>query len=163
MKKGNIQIGEISMESLQMFAYSRTSVLIALQNINESKWDNQPSSFPNTIRWNAGHMYITAEVFLNKADPNYTVMHPEWEKLFIDGTSHLKWLEEPPTKEEIIHALEKQKERILTYSSADLNKDASETQVFHALSLHTVEAALQFVTWHDGLHLGILKSMDKTC
>lgn len=51
------------MESLQMFAYSRTSVLIALQNINESKWDNQPSSFPNTIRWNAGHMYITAEVF----------------------------------------------------------------------------------------------------
>ncbi|HEY4601491.1 MAG TPA: DinB family protein [Cerasibacillus sp.] len=152
------------MESLEMFAYSRTCVLIALQNIHENKWDNQPNDFPNTIRWNAGHMYMTTEVFLNKADPNYTIMYPQWKKLFINGTRSSEWIDEPPSKEKIISALDEQKKRILTtYSPDDLKKEAAEIQVFHALSLHTVEATLQFITWHDGLHLGIFKLMDKVC
>lgn len=152
------------MESLEMFAYSRTCVLIALRNIHENKWDNQPNGFPNTIRWNAGHMFMTTEVFLNKADPNYTIMYPQWKELFINGTRPSDWLDEPPSKEKIISALDEQKKRILTtYSPDNLKKEAAQIQVFHALSLHTVEAALQFITWHDGLHLGILKSMDKVC
>lgn len=151
------------MESLKMFAYSRTSVLIGLRNIHEDKWDNQPENFPNTIRWNAGHMYVTTEIFLHKADPNYAVIYPQWKSFFINGTRPSDWMKKPPSKNEIIHALEEQKERILTYSHNDLKKVAKEVQTFHALSLDTIEQALQFITWHDGLHLGIIKSMDKVC
>ncbi|MFK4997402.1 DinB family protein [Bacillus sp. N9] len=51
------------MEALKLFKYSRTSTLIALSKIDEKKWDEQPAGYPNTVRWNAGHVYITAEDF----------------------------------------------------------------------------------------------------
>ena len=54
--------------SMKMFKYSRTSTLILLPKLDEKIWDIQPEGWPNTIRWNAGHMYAEAESFLHDAD-----------------------------------------------------------------------------------------------
>src|SRR5690625_6088253 len=91
------------MESLNLFKYSRAATLILLSKIEEHKWDVQPENFPNTIRWNAGHVYITAEDFLNKADHNYKITPPEWVDLFLDGTRPSEWKDKDvPSTEEII-------------------------------------------------------------
>lgn len=142
-----------------MFEYSRAALLIALKNTKVGTWDERVEGFPNTIRWNAGHMYVTAEEYLNKADKNYEIIHPEWFDFFIDGTSPFKWEKEPPAVEVILDALKKQGERILECFEGRLNHAASETVDIRYLKLDTVDAALQFVTWHDGIHLGIVKSM----
>lgn len=147
------------METLNMFEYSRAALLIALGNTKEGTWDERIEGFPNTIRWNAGHMYITAEDYLSKADHNYEIIHPEWYDFFIDGTSPFKWEKEPPAVEEIMDALKKQGERIIEFFKGKLKNEASETVDIRYLKLDTVDAALQFVTWHDGIHLGIVKSM----
>ncbi len=147
------------METFNQFKYSRTSTVIALSNIDKAKWDEQPDGYPNTVRWNAGHIYVTAEEFLNKADHDYQIVYPEWISLFIDGTHPSKWGENVPNAEEIIAALKEQEERIILHFEGKLRNTASQTQTFHALSLNTSEAALQFVTWHEGIHLGIVKSL----
>ena len=149
------------MESLNMFKYSRAAFLIALRNTPNNKWDEQPEGFPNTKRWNAGHVYITAEDYLCKADHNYEIVHPEWYDLFIDGSSPADWNGEEPPVEELLQAIDKQGERILDYFNGKLQNTADETVDIRYLKLDTVDAALQFVTWHEGIHLGIIKSMQK--
>jgi hypothetical protein len=149
------------LESLNLFKYSRAATLILLSKYPEDKWDVQPEGFPNTIRWNAGHVYITAEDFLHKADHNYKIEPPGWMDLFIDGTHPSQWTDkEVPSPGEIIQALKAQEDRIYTYFNGKQQNKASEDHVIRTLTLDTVESALQFVTWHEGIHLGLVKSFE---
>lgn len=147
------------MESLNLFEYSRGATMVALGSITEEEWDKQPTGFSNTIRWNAGHVYMTAEDYLHKVDESYEITHPEWYDYFIDGSRPSDWDDKVPSASEIIVALEKQGKRILEYFNGKQENEASEVEEIRYLKLDTVEASLQFVTWHEGIHLGIIKSM----
>lgn len=147
------------MEAIKLFKYARTSTLILLRNTEEKLWDIQPEEFPNNIRWNAGHVYVTAEDFLKDADENYEVTRPEWDKLFLDGTRPSEWGDDVPSKDEIVSALEEQEERISGYFNDKLNNEASNVRDVNGTLLETVNASLQFVTWHEGIHLGVTKSL----
>ena len=149
------------MELLTMFKYSRTSTLILLNKIDEEKWDIQPDGFPNTVRWNAGHVYSTAEDYLHDGDKNYEITLPEWNDLFLDGTRPSEWPEEVPSAAEIKGALKEQQERIYNYFQGKLADKASVTRDVNKLMLDTVEASLQFVTWHEGVHLGFTNGLSK--
>ena len=147
------------MESMKMFKYSRTSTLILLPKLEEEVWDIQPENFPNTIRWNAGHIYAEAEGFLHDADNNYEVIRPGWMGLFLDGTRPSEWGSDIPTKAEIIDALREQETRIEKFFAGKYHHKADKVRDLNGTLLDTVDSSLQFVTWHEGLHLGILKSL----
>lgn len=147
------------MDALKIFKYSRRSTIILLTNTDEKIWDIQPDGFPNTIRWNAGHAYVTAEDFLKDADENFPYKRPEWDDLFLDGTRPSEWGDKVPTKEEIIAALEEQEDRVEEYLQDKLTNKASKVRDINGTLLDTVDSSLQFVTWHEGLHLGIAKSL----
>lgn len=149
------------MESITMFTYSRTSTLILLKKIDEKVWDLQPEGFPNTIRWNAGHIYSTAEDYLSSADESYQVTHPEWDKLFLDGTRPSEWPENVPTKDEIIEALTVQQKRIADHFKNKLEDEAALIRDINGTPLSTVEASMQFVTWHEGIHIGVTNALSK--
>ncbi len=149
------------MELMRTFTYSRTSTLILLNKIDESKWDIQPEGFPNTVRWNAGHVYSTAEEFLHEADENYTITHPEWNDLFLDGTRPSEWPEDVPSPAEIKAALKEQDKRIMEYFSDKLDNPASRVRDVNGWKLENIRAAMQFVTWHEGIHLGFTNGLGK--
>lgn len=147
--------------TMKLFKYNRTSTLILLPKLDESLWDIQPENWPNTIRWNAGHVYAETERFLNDADQEYEIIRPDWMDLFLDGTRPSEWTEEDqvPSKEEIIEALKEQEKRIETFFEGKLNNKADKVRDLNGTLLDTVDAALQFVTWHEGIHLGVVKSL----
>lgn len=149
------------MHSMTLFKYSRTSTLILLNKIDKSVWDVQPDGFPNNVRWNAGHVYITAEDFLHDADREYKITPIEWKDYFIDGTSPADWDENVPSPEEIIQALKDQEKRIEAFFKEKLAHQASVTRDVNGMALDTVDAALQFVTWHEGIHLGVMNGLRK--
>lgn len=147
------------MDSLDLFKYSRTASLIALSKIEDKYLDVQPEGYPNTIRWNAGHVYATAEEYLNKADHSYEITHPKWFDYFIDGTRPSEWPVDVPSMEEILDALKEQETRIENHFKNKLNQPASEDHVIRTINLDTPDAAIQFCTWHEGIHLGAIKSL----
>lgn len=147
------------MGTMKIFNYSRTSTLILLPKLEEEFWDIQPSGFPNTIRWNAGHIYAEADAFLKDADQSYEVTRPHYQDLFADGTHPNEWQEDIPTKDEIITALKEQDEYIQSFFKDKLRETADMTRDINKTLLDTKDAALQFVTWHEGIHLGITKSL----
>ena len=147
--------------TMKLFKYNRTSTLILLPKLDESLWDIQPENWPNTIRWNAGHVYAETERFLNDADQEYEIIRPDWMDLFLDGTRPSEWTEEDqvPSKEEIIKALKEQEKRIETFFEGKLDNKADKVRDLNGTLLDTVNSALQFVTWHEGIHLGVVKSL----
>lgn len=147
------------MESMNLFKYSRTSTLILLPKLEENLWNEQPNGWPNTIRWNAGHIYAEAEGFLHDADHSYTIIRPDWMTLFLDGSRPSEWPAEVPSKAEIIEALVEQEKRIETFFAGKYHHAADKVRDVNGLMLNTVDASLQFVTWHEGIHLGIIKSL----
>lgn len=147
------------MGAVKLFKYSRTSTLILLSQIDEDKWDTQPDSFPNTVRWNAGHVYVTAEEYLADADETYSIVHPEWLDLFLDGTRPSEWTGYVPTKDEIIEALKTQETRLENHFKDKLNDSASIARDINGTLLETVNESLQFVTWHEGIHLGFTNAL----
>lgn len=147
------------MEAIKLFKYSRTSTLILLSKIDENKWDVQPQGYSNTVKWNAGHVYVTAEDYLADADAAYSIVNPEWFDLFLDGTRPSEWTGYVPSKEEIIDALKEQEIRLVNHFKNKLDDQASVVRDINGTPLDTVDASLQFVTWHEGIHLGVTKSL----
>ena|SRR5690625_20860 len=145
--------------TLKLFKYNRTSTLILLPKLEENLWDEQPENWPNTIRWNAGHIYAEAEGFLHDADHEYEIVHPEWLDLFLDGTRPSDWGDNVPSKQEIIEALQEQEKRIEAFFPGKYDNEVSKVRDLNGTLLDTVDDSLQFVTWHEGIHLGIMKSL----
>lgn len=145
--------------TMKLFKYNRTSTLILLPKLEEELWDIQPDNWPNTIRWNAGHIYAEAEGFMHDADNNYEITHPEWLDLFLDGTRPSEWEGDVPTKAEIIEALREQETRLETFFADKYDNPASHVRDLNGTLLDTVDASLQFITWHEGIHLGVMKSL----
>lgn len=149
----------MSSGTMKMFNYSRTSTLILLPKLEEDFWDIQPEGFPNTIRWNAGHVYAEADAFLKDADANYEITRPHYQDLFADGTRPSEWTGDIPSKDDIIEALREQDKYIQAFFKDKLEEAASVTRDINKTLLDTKDASLQFVTWHEGIHLGIMKSI----
>src|SRR5699024_9480616 len=125
--------GDVYVESMKLFKYSRTSTLIFLKKSDETIWDIQTKNIPNTIR------------------NNNEVILPRLMDLFLDGTSPSEWEGDIPTKDEIIHALEEQTTRLETFFKDRMDQPADDVRDLHGTLLDTPDGALQFLLFHEGL------------
>ncbi|OKL37397.1 DinB family protein [Domibacillus mangrovi] len=144
------------MESMKQFGFSRAATIGTLEQAPKEKWDEQPSGYSNTIHWNAGHVYFITEALLHRVDDSYEIERPEWGALFGNGTRPSEWTGDVPEAEEIVKALGQQVGRVKAHFS---EKRSSNPVTIAGFEMTTVEAILQFVTWHEGMHLGIIKSL----
>ena len=150
------------MEILGQMNFARIYTQGRLQAVKEEHWDLQTEGFNNTIRWNVGHIFVSMETLVQRALPEYEPVHAEWIPLFAPGTKPADWTEEPPTKEELLSALEEQPARIHAVLEGKLNQSLPESMKigkFHEMG--TVEALIQFAVWHEGIHSGIISAMSK--
>lgn len=146
-------------ESMNLFKYSRTSTLILSSKLDESLWDIQPENWPNTIRWHVGHIYAEAEGFMHDADQNYEISRPDWMPLFVDGSRPSEWEGNVPTKEELLDELKEQEGRIEKFFTGKQQNKVTKIRDLNGMKLDTVESSLQFITWHEGIHIGDIKGL----
>ncbi|WP_342599739.1 DinB family protein [Psychrobacillus sp. FSL H8-0483] len=150
------------METLSQLNFARVYTLGKVKQSKETAYDIKPSGFNNTIRWNTGHLFATMETLTKRAIPSYEPMHPEWFPLFVPGTSPGSWEVEPPTMDELVRALEEQPERIKAVLKDNLQNSLTEPMAigkFH--QMETVEAIVQFMVWHEGIHAGIIHALNR--
>ncbi|WP_391206509.1 DinB family protein [Psychrobacillus sp. L4] len=150
------------MTILNQLNFARIYTLGKINQSNEATWDVKPNGFNNTIRWNIGHIFATMESLTKRAIPSYEIVHSEWASLFVPGTNPDSWEAEPPTMEELISALEKQPERIKVVLENNLQNPLSEPMAIGKMyQMDTVEAIVQFMVWHEGIHAGIIHALNR--
>ncbi|WP_238941972.1 DinB family protein [Bacillus sp. REN10] len=141
--------------------FTRNVTLRTLEAIEEAQWDAQSEGFSNTVKWNAGHTYVVMESLLKAADPSYESNVEKYAPFFAPGTKPADWLENPASKEEIMGLLKGQIERVQAHF-ADHLADAPANEVkIGPLVLTSIDDVLNFVLFHEGLHLGTIQSQMK--
>lgn len=146
---------------LEPFRFTRAATIKTLQKIDQEKWDLQPNGFSNTIRWNAGHIYVTLESLLHGSDTTYHLIEPSYSAFFKNGTRPSEWKEEAPSAENIIHHLQNQGDRIEEHFAHRLTEKINQPIQIGPLTLTTYEEIITFSLFHEGLHLGIISSYIK--
>lgn len=150
------------METLNQLNFARVYTLGRISQSREAAWDIKPLGFNNTIRWNVGHIYVNAEILTQKSIPTYEIIHPEWLPLFVPGTSPDSWEVEPPTKDELVQALEAQTKRLKNALETKLDNLLLEPMAIGNLhQMDTVNALIQFMVWHEGVHAGIIHALNR--
>jgi len=150
------------METIEQLKMARMYTMGRLSQAKEDAWDKQPNGFNNTIRWNAGHIYISLEQFTARALPSYEPQHNEWGTYFGMGTSPAKWEGQVPSKEELLAALQEQLPRIVEALEGKLGEVLPEPlKIGNMLTMGTVDAVIQFSVWHEGVHAGVIHGLNR--
>lgn len=121
-----------------------------------------PHGFNNNIIWNVGHIVVTQQVLMYKLSglpvPISEVLIQKYQK----GTKP----EQPVTSEEI-NELKSLLFSTLEQSRLDYKKNVFKTFMPYTVqttgnALRTLEEAMQFALFHEGLHLGVVKGLSKS-
>jgi len=152
----------IIIETMNQLKFTRIYTLGRLVKSKEEAWDAQPTGFNNTIRWNAGHIFVTMETLIQKAVEGYEPVRPEWISLFVSGSGPNDWEGNAPSTEELLTALEEQPERVVKALEGKLSNTLQEPMSIGPLhTMVTVEAVVQFAVWHEGVHAGMINALNR--
>ena len=158
-----LEWGVILITTMQQLRLARMHMIGRVKRVEEAKWDFQPEGFNNTIRWHAGHIFVTMETLIQQGVNSYEPRYPEWIPLFVDGTSPQQWKDDIPTHVEILSALREQPEW-----ATDFLKDKLADKMFEPLiigdnimTIDDIDGIIQFIAWHEGVHAGVIDSLSK--
>ncbi len=152
----------IDIETLKQLNFTRIYTLGRLKQSNKEAWDTQPNGFNNTIRWNAGHIFVAMETLVQKAVEGYEPVNPKWIPLFATGSNPKDWEGEIPSNEELLAALEAQPTHITEALKGNLSNTLQDPMSIGPLhTMETAEAIVQFAVWHEGVHAGIIHGLNR--
>ncbi len=152
----------IIIETVNQLKFARIYTLGRLAKISDKAWDAQPTGFSNTIRWNAGHIFVSMETLVQKAVESYVPVNPEWIPLFVTGSSPEGWEGNVPSNEELLTALKEQTTRIVNALEGNIGNTLQEPMSLGPLhTMETAEAIVQFAVWHEGVHAGMINALGR--
>lgn len=152
----------LTIEIIDQLNFTRLYTLGRLKQSNDAEWDTQPTGFSNTIRWNAGHIYVTLEYFVHLIDSEYEIVNAEWIPFFVRGSSPANWEGDIPSNEEIIVALTEQTTRLTKFLAGRLEEPLENPINLGAKDMETIGALILFAIWHEGLHAGLIDGFNRT-
>lgn len=144
----------------ELTATSRKMAAAYLENYSLAQLNTIPDGFSNNLFWNIAHIVVTQQLLVYKLSGLPMHVSAEFVEKYKKGSKP----EHTATQEEV--ALVKS----LLFSTIEQTKSDYEKNVFQEYSeyptstgftLHTVEEAMQFNAFHEGLHLGIMMSIRK--
>jgi DinB superfamily len=152
----------IDIETLKQLNFARIYTMGRLKQSKAEAWDTKPNGFNNTIRWNAGHIFVSMENLVRKVLGNYEPFNPEWIPHFVGGTNPEGWGENVPSNEELLAALKEQPARIMAALEGNLGRVLDEPMSIGPLhTMETAEAVVQFAIWHEGIHAGVIHGLNR--
>ncbi|MDQ0300438.1 putative damage-inducible protein DinB [Salibacterium salarium] len=135
----------------------RQNTLKEIEHLSEEQADQRPEIFPNTIRWNLGHIYTVQNVMLSHFGGKNIDTPSRYLELFVPGTRPDEWQGEVPSLDELKQHLEEQPTKLKEALIGEMDEKAAKP--FQSLS--TVGEILNFTTYHEGLHVGTIKALKK--
>lgn len=139
----------------------RAITLTAFDGVTESDADVQPKGFPNTIRWNLGHILIVQEqlaIHFARMQPR---LPEHFLKLFGNKTRPSDWTIEPPSLAELKERLFAQTGYVCGELGHRLEKQAVKPFVRLGREMATIGEILNFSLHHEGLHYGAIGGLKK--
>ena len=143
----------------KQFELTRSKLHEIFDSLTEAEADFQPDGFNNTIRWQLGHVLVSAEAFLFDYPGSGSPLPKLYGEFFNSGTSPKYWQRSAPSLKDIKSNYLAQEKRI-----KELPQDYWRGEVTGPLSkfnLRTKSELFHFLLNHEAMHLGQIQSLQK--
>lgn len=143
----------------KQFEMTRSRLLDIYEGLTEAEADFQPEGFNNTIRWQLGHILVTAESFLFDYPGSDSPLPKIYGEFFRSGTSPKYWQRSAPSLNDIKTKFQSQEKRI-----KELPMDYWREEVSEPLTKFGVKTKSEFfhiLLNHEAMHLGQIESLKK--
>ena len=138
----------------------RLLVLKEIENFSTEQLNKIPEGFNNNIAWNLGHMIAAQQGICYKRSGLDTTITEDFFHTYKPGTKPEKFIgtaEITFIKEQLFTTLEQ--------LEADMNTGifVNYTQVMtrYGIELNSIDEAISFLPFHEGLHIGYIMSLRK--
>ena len=139
---------------------TRQLLLKITENLSMEQLNKIPQGFKNNIAWNIAHMAVTQQLLCYKLSGLNCLVSDEMIADFQKGTAPNHTI----SKEEFETIIE-QFLRLPLQLEEDYNKgifkNYSEYKTSVNITLNSVDDAIMFNTYHEGIHLGIILQLMK--
>lgn len=132
-----------------------------LEALDEAIFDMQPAPFPNTIRWNAGHIVAVTDSLVYQRSGRASQLQPAFFEMFKGGTRPANWTVAPPAKSELVTLLRQQAEELRDTFASRLDDQLPTVFQTPAFRLETVGDVMAFALYHEGLHNSVIGNLAK--
>ncbi|MFT9847773.1 DinB family protein [Aneurinibacillus sp. REN35] len=139
----------------------RQIIIGQFQEVSESQMDIQPEGFPNTIRWNIGHMVYWLDKYASLSFGSPSAIPAQYEVLFNSGTKPSDWTVTPPSKDELIQMLAAQLSRLSELTPEMLEQKLQSPFEMGPFQFVTAGELFNFALMHEAIHFGVISSQLK--
>ncbi len=131
-----------------------------LENHSLAQLNKVPEGFKNNLIWNIAHVVVTQQLLIYKMSGLPMIIDDEMVQLYKKGTK----TERPVTESEVLKVKE------LLFTTLDNTEKDLEAGVFKTFqeyptstgfTLTSLEDALHFNNFHEGIHLGYVLALKK--
>ncbi|WP_413305620.1 DinB family protein [Bacillus sp. 1P10SD] len=144
------------------FEFARNVTLKVAQGITEENADVIPAGFPNSLRWQLGHIYASVEGIVFHFANEMPNLPEGYMELFNTGTRPSEWTITPPSIEELLPLLAEQIKRVKETFTGRLDEKLAQPLPIGPLTLETIGELLSFASFHESEHIGIIKSLQNS-
>ena len=142
---------------------ARSFVLNLIKDLSLEEMNAIPGGFNNNLVWNLGHMIATQQNFCYRNSGLALVAEPSLLLKYAMGTKPESFVDSKELKTlegllvSTIDRFEEDMRKGLFKEYTPLNLKS-----YQDLPIQNIEDALQFVAFHDGLHLGYMLALKRT-
>jgi len=140
--------------------YNRTSLLKILEKLTPKELCFIPKGFSNNIIWNLVHILVTEQLLTYKLSGLPLNIDENFVRLFGKGSLPLISISQEDINEIKEKLITANKQTKIDYDKG-LFKNFSPYETSTGIVLNSVDDALQFNAFHEGIHLGIILSIKK--
>ena len=139
---------------------SRELVLQVIDDLTIEQLHTIPKGFKNNIVWNVAHLVVTQQLLLYKLSGVNCLIPNDLIADFRKGTFPTRNFtnEEFDEIKDLLSALP---ETLIEDYEAEIFQDYEEYETSTGFVLDSLETAIAFNNYHEGLHLGIILSLKK--
>ena len=130
------------------------------EGLDEAQLLTVPDGLSNNIVWNLGHVLLYESIFLY-AQSGVTQPVPEsYSELFKAGTSPAEW-DAPPDVAEVVERYKTQVDQTASDFETGKFNDFKTMKISDQLTLGSLEEAIAFHCFHEGVHLGRMGALKR--
>lgn len=149
---------DAALRSLDDLRRVRQSLDAAVDDLPPEAWHAVPDGFQNNVLWNVGHVVVTAELLTYGRAGLDLPSSPALVAACRKGTSPDAWAA-PPDTAEVRRRLAASPDQIEADYRAGRFQTYDPYTTTPGVVLGSVEDALRFVLFHEGLHLGTVRAL----
>ena len=132
-----------------------------LENMSLKDLNTIPAGFNNNIIWNIGHIVVTQQLLAYKLSGLPMMVSESFISKYMKDTKPEGYVEQSEVdeiKELLFVTMEKTKE---DYNNKAFNKFNTYTVSTTGNTLTNIDEALEFILFHEGMHLGYIMALSK--